>query len=271
MMKVRYIVAIAFLAMGLSGCTAERKPLQIVVTNDSHSQVEADKGLGGFEARISLLDSLRRENPNTILLDAGDMFQGTPYFNLYGGRLEVEAYNMMGYNAMTLGNHEFDNGMDSLVKRVSEMNYPVVCANYDFGTTPLADLVKPYTIIEQCGWRVGVIGLGVNPKGLILQTNVAGIEYIDPIEAVNRYAGMLKNEEGCNLVIVLSHLGVFDANGSNITDDQLAERTRGVDLIFGGHTHSRFGEFGFANLDGDSVMVVQERKAGKQVYVMTVE
>ena len=121
------------------------------------------------------------------------MWQGSPYFNLFHGRLEVEAYNLMGYNAITLGNHEFDYGIDTLAARISEMQFPVICANYDFGSTPLASKVKPYTIIEQNNWRIGIIGVSVNPEGLILQSNIEGITYNDPIECVNHYANILRN------------------------------------------------------------------------------
>ena len=136
MKKLLYILSVFLLV----ACTpkTERQPLQILFTNDSHSQVEPLKGLGGFEARATIIDSLRAINPNTILLDAGDMWQGSPYFNIFHGRLEVEAYNLIGYNAITLGNHEFDYGIDTLAARISEMQFPVICANYDFGSTPLA-------------------------------------------------------------------------------------------------------------------------------------
>ena len=124
------------------------QPIQIIFTNDSHSQVEPLKGKGGFEARAAIIDSLRALNPNTLLLDAGDMWQGTPYFNMFKGRLEVEAYNLMRYDAATLGNHEFDYGIDTLVARIEEMNFPILCCNYNFTKTPLANKIKPYIIKE---------------------------------------------------------------------------------------------------------------------------
>ena len=267
---VRYCVA-ALLAAGLSACCCqERQPLQIIVTNDSHSQVEPLHGQGGFEARKWLIDSLRRENPNTLLLDAGDIFQGTPYFIEYKGRVEVQAYNLMGYDAMTLGNHEFDNGADTLAVRIREMDFPVVCANYDVKGTRLEGLVKPYTVIERGGWRVGVFGLGVNPESLIMEDCLGGIRYTDPIEAARRCVKELREKEGCDAVILLSHLGYEDSSSlDNVADVDVAAATEGIDVILGGHTHPVKGVFMHANAAGDSVPVIQEGKSGLKVYHMT--
>ena len=249
-----------------------RQPLQIIFTNDSHSQVEPLKGQGGFEARARIIDSLRAINPNSILLDAGDMWQGTPYFNLFNGKLEVEAYNLMGYNAATLGNHEFDYGINTLSKRISEMKFPIICANYNFGKTSLAHKIKPYTVIEKNGWKIGIIGVSVNPKGLILQSNIEGVSYLDPIESVNNYANLLRNELACDYVIVLSHLGLHDDTIFENTDDStLIANTRNVDLVLGGHTHQYKGVFLFTNLDGDTIPAIQEYKAGQKVYSITIE
>ena len=249
-----------------------RQPLQILFTNDSHSQVEPLKGNGGFEARASIIDSLRHSNPNTLLLDAGDMWQGTPYFNLFKGRLEVEAYNLMGYNAITLGNHEFDYGIDTLSARISEMKFPVVCANYNFGTTPLASQVKPYTIIEQHGWKIGIIGVCVNPEGLILQSNIEGITYEDPIEKANHYASILHNKHNCDYIILLSHLGLHDDTiFNNASDSTLIANTTHIDLVLGGHTHQFNGVFKFTNLDGDTIPAIQEYKAGQKIYSITIQ
>ena len=146
----RIIYLVLGVMMLMMACTKEKEQnsLQVIFTNDSHSQIEPLKGLGGFEARAAIIDSLREQNPNTLLLDAGDMWQGTPYFNLFKGRLEVEAYNLMGYDAVTIGNHEFDYGIDTLAARISEMDFQVVCCNYDFSQTKLANLVLPYVIRE---------------------------------------------------------------------------------------------------------------------------
>lgn len=273
MMK-KYVGILICLLCVLVACNqkVERQPLQIVFTNDSHSQVEPLKGKGGFEARAAIIDSLRRLNENTILLDAGDMWQGTPYFNLFKGRLEVEAYNLMDYNAVTLGNHEFDYGIDTLAARIREMRFPVICSNYDFGKTPLASLVKPYTVINQNGWRVGVIGVSVNPDGLILQSNIEGITYKDPIVAVNRYAEILKRELGCDYIIVLSHLGLYDDTiFNNVSDSVLIANVSYVDLVLGGHTHQYNGVFDFIDAEGDTVPAIQECKAGQKIYSITIK
>jgi 5'-nucleotidase len=273
MMK-KYISIFVFLLCVLVACkkNVERQPLQIIFTNDSHSQVEPLLGMGGFEARAAIIDSLRAENENTILLDAGDMWQGTPYFNMFKGRLEVEAYNLIGYNAVTVGNHEFDYGIDTLVARIEEMNFPVICANYDFGETALASLVKPYIVIEQNNWRVGIIGVSVNPEGLVLQSNIDGVRYNDPIEVVNSYAKLLKGELDCDFVIVLSHLGLHDDTiFNNVSDSTLIAGVSDVDLVLGGHTHQYKGVFNFVDLDGDTIPSIQEYKAGQKIYSITIQ
>ncbi len=270
----RYFYILVCLLSVLVACNQNkgRQPLQIIFTNDSHSQVEPLKGRGGFEARAAVIDSLRSLNPNTILFDAGDMWQGSPYFNMFKGRLEVEAYNLMGYNAVTLGNHEFDYGVDTLVARIKEMNFPVVCANYDFGDTELAMLVKPYVVIEQNDWRVGVVGVCVNPKGLILNSNIEGISYEDPIETVNHYADLLKNELNCDFIVVLSHLGLYDDTiFNNVSDSSLIANVSNVNLLLGGHTHQYNGVVNFVDLDGDTVPAIQEYKAGQKIYAITIQ
>ncbi len=270
----KYLGILICLLCVLVACNqkVERQPLQIVFTNDSHSQVEPLKGKGGFEARAAIIDSLRAVNENLILLDAGDMWQGTPYFNMFKGRLEVEAYNLMGYNAVTLGNHEFDYGIDTLAARIREMKFPVVCANYDFGRTELASLVKPYTVINQNGWKVGVIGVCVNPEGLILQSNIEGITYKDPIECVSRYVELLRSELGCDYIIVLSHLGLHDDTiFNNVSDSVLITNVGGIDLVLGGHTHQYNGVFEFVDAEGDIVPAIQEYKSGQKIYSITID
>lgn len=273
MMK-RYIGILVCLLFVLVACneTKERQPLQIIFTNDSHSQVEPLDALGGFEGRAAIIDSLRALNENTILLDAGDMWQGSTYFNMFKGRLEVEAYNLMGYNVVTLGNHEFDCGIDTLVARIGEMDFSVVCANYDFGETPLASLIKPYVVIEQNGWRVGVIGVSINPEGLVMQSNIEGVVYEDPVEVVNCYAKLLREDLSCDYVVVLSHLGLHDDTiFNNVSDSVLIAGVSGVDIVLGGHTHQYMGVFNFVDAEGDTVPVVQEYKGGQRIYSITIQ
>ena len=248
------------------------QPIQIIFTNDSHSQVEPLKGKGGFEARAAIIDSLRALNPNTLLLDAGDMWQGTPYFNMFKGRLEVEAYNLMRYDAATLGNHEFDYGIDTLAARIEEMNFPILCCNYNFTNTPLANKIKPYIIKEYNNIKIGIIGVSVNPEGLILQSNIEGIQYEDPIECVNHYANILRNELNCDYIIVLSHLGLHDDTiFNNVSDSILITNSNNIDLVLGGHTHQFNGVFKFTNLDGDTIPAIQEYKAGQKIYSITIQ
>ncbi|HPW90019.1 MAG TPA: metallophosphatase [Paludibacteraceae bacterium] len=258
--------------VALSACTNKApKQLLILHTNDSHSQVEATKdGFGGFAARAALIDSFRAVNPNLLLLDAGDIFQGTPYFNMFDGRLEIDAYNKMGYEAATLGNHEFDKGIDTLAARIRQANFPFVCTNYEAEGTALEGLLKRYTVIKKDGLKVGILGLGVDPHKLILETYFGGLTYIDPIESANRYAEILKNKEKCDFVIVLSHLG-YSSNPDVMSDSILAINSRNIDLVLGGHTHDIRGVFHINNLDGKSVSVMQAGKSAKEITVTTVE
>lgn len=268
------IYSLIFLLSTLIACNQkiENQPLQIIFTNDSHSQVEPLKGKGGFEARAAIIDSLRALNPNTLLLDAGDMWQGTPYFNMFKGRLEVEAYNLMRYDASTLGNHEFDYGIDTLAARIEEMNFPILCCNYNFTNTPLANKIKPYIIKEYNNIKIGIIGVSVNPEGLILQSNIEGIQYEDPIECVNHYANILRNELNCDYIIVLSHLGLHDDTiFNNVSDSILITNSNNIDLVLGGHTHQFNGVFKFTDLDGDTIPAIQEYKAGQKIYSITIQ
>lgn len=272
-MKIK-TYSLIFLLSTLVACNQKigNQPIQIIFTNDSHSQVEPLKGKGGFEARAAIIDSLRALNPNTLLLDAGDMWQGTPYFNMFKGRLEVEAYNLMRYDAATLGNHEFDYGIDTLAARIEEMNFPILCCNYNFTNTPLANKIKPYIIKEYNNIKIGIIGVSVNPEGLILQSNIEGIQYEDPIECVNHYANILRNELNCDYIIVLSHLGLHDDTiFNNVSDSILITNSNNIDLVLGGHTHQFNGVFKFTNLDGDTIPAIQEYKAGQKIYSITIQ
>ena len=164
---------------------SHQKEVVILSTNDTHSQVEPSVLLEdevGYVSRLAIIDSIRQKEKNLLLLDAGDLFQGTPYFNFFGGRVEIEAYNRMGYDAITLGNHEFDCPLDSLAERLKNAQFEVLCANYDVSGTVLEGIVKPYAIFEKNKSKIGVIGLGINPKGLVLQTNYKGIEFLNPIK-----------------------------------------------------------------------------------------
>ena len=224
------------------------KRITILHTNDTHSHIDpfpSDHSkypnMGGAARRASYINKVREENPNTLLFDAGDMFQGTPYFNYYGGELEFKIMNILKYDAATLGNHEFDNGLEGLAAQVPIAEFDIINANYDFSKTIMNGLTKPYKVYEKDGIKVGVFGLGVKLDGLVNKREYGETIYLDPIETANRMTKILKEDEKCDLVICLSHLGyAYDKNinPDMIGDLDLAAQTQGIDLIIGGHTHT---------------------------------
>lgn len=244
----------------------EAQELVILHTNDTHSRIEplpeTDKfrpNMGGVVRRAAFVDKVRSENENVLLFDAGDFLQGTPYFNLFKGEVEVEAMNLLKYDAVTLGNHEFDYGMDVLEDIVKRATFPIVSTNYDFSETPIADYIKPYLIINKGGVKIGIIGANVNPLGLIASDHYEGMKFISPYEAANETAQMLRNELKCDMVICLSHMGYR-------SDLELAENSRNIDIIIGGHTHTYMKEPVFRkNLEGKEVLVFQTN--GRGAYV----
>lgn len=242
--------------------------LLVLHTNDTHSQVEPiSKGarngdMAGYVRRFALIDSIRNTEATPLLLvDAGDFSQGTPYFNVYHGRIEVEAMNKMKYDAVALGNHEFDYGVDTLAEVLKSALFPVVCCNYDVSKTPLSQFVKPYVVLSKGGLKVGITGVGVNPDGLIYDKNFEGVVYNEPYSSVNDVASHLKTKEHCDVVICLSHLGAEYEDPTTPSDVQLAMQSQHVDAIIGGHTHS-YMQKKVANVNGDSIPVVQVGKSG---------
>ena len=250
----------------LTGCSEKATTLTIRHTNDTHSQVEpkAD-GRGGYARRMGLIAEERKQDPNLLLVDAGDFCQGTPYFNFYHGRVEIEALNRMSYDAATLGNHEFDYGLDTLAMILKKANFPIVCANYDVKGTPLEGVVKPYTIVHKDGLKIGIFGLGVQPKGLIADKNFEPIVYNPPYPIAQELATMLRNEKKCDVVVCLSHLGTYPATEQDYCDVELAAETHDIDVIIGGHTHKVYDDLRIRNLDGIEVPVVQMGKSGVNV------
>ncbi len=220
--------------------------ITILHTNDTHSQIDPipakDKlngGQGGVARRATLVRRVRRENPNTLLIDAGDSFQGTPYFNFYKGEVEFKSMSMIGYDAATLGNHEFDNGVDALAAAMKFANFDFVSANYDVHGTALEGRVKPYVVRELGGVRIGLFGLGVNPNGLITPNNFKGVKYVEPVRAAVDVVKTLRGRERCSLVIAMTHLGYFaNPKGDEIGDSQIASQVDGINFIAGGHTHT---------------------------------
>ena len=218
------------------------KKITILHTNDMHSHIEPFKsgkykGLGGMAQRATIINEIREKEKNVLLLDAGDIFQGTPYFNYYGGELEFKLMSKMNYDAATLGNHDFDNGIDGLERQLKHATFPFLIANYDFKNTILENRFKPYKIFNKDGIKVGVFGIGVELEGLVPKELYKETVYNDPIISSNYYSYKLKHELNCDLVICLSHLG-YKYESKKISDIILAKQTRDIDLIIGGHTHT---------------------------------
>ncbi|WP_298756580.1 bifunctional UDP-sugar hydrolase/5'-nucleotidase [uncultured Psychroserpens sp.] len=232
--------------MGLTSFAPATKKITILHTNDVHSHIDAfgpDDGRnpnqGGVARRASLIAAIRKENPNTLLLDAGDIFQGTPYFNYYGGELEFKLMSMLKYDVATIGNHDFDNGIDGLYAQLPHAEFDFVSANYDFTNTIMDTHVKPYRIIVKDGIKIGVFGLGIELSGLVDKKMYKETKYLDPTEAAQEMTRILKQDEQCDLIICLSHLGYNYRNRpEKISDLKLAEVTKDIDLIIGGHTHT---------------------------------
>ena len=219
--------------------------LTILHTNDVHSRIDPfpedgsrNSGLGGAAKRAKMIEKIRAEEKNLLLLDAGDIFQGTPYFNFFGGELEMKLMSKMGYDAATMGNHDFDAGIDGFEKQLKHTEFPIIVSNYDFNNTILKNRTAPYKIFEIEGMKIGVIGLGIELKGLVPETLYKETVYQNPIIKSNSYARMLKKEMGCDYVICLSHLGYQYQSEDRISDVVLAQNTEDVDLIIGGHTHT---------------------------------
>ena len=220
--------------------------ITILHTNDTHSQIDPlptndrlypDKG--GDARRATLVKRIRKENPNTLLIDAGDVFQGTPYFNFYRGEVEYKSMSLIGYDVVTLGNHDFDNGVDALAAAMKFANFDFVSANYDVRGTPLATRVKPYVVRVVGGVRVGLFGMGVSPDNLITPENFKGVTYHDPIKAAKDVVGLLRGRERCTLVIGMSHLGYYpNPRDGGVGDSQVAAQVDGIDFIASGHTHT---------------------------------
>jgi len=222
----------------------ERVKITILHTNDTHSRIDpfpADAGKlagkGGAAARSAYINSVRSREKHTLLLDAGDIWQGTPYFNTYKGRLEFDLMSKMKYDAATLGNHDFDLGLEGLQNQWKRAHFPFICTNYDFSDTPLAGMTKKYHIVEKGGIRFGLLGLGIQLEGLVPPDLYGDVKYLDPVIAANSMAKKLKREMDCDWIIALSHLGYHYAS-DKISDRRLAQQSENIDLIIGGHTHT---------------------------------
>ena len=247
--------------------------LVILHVNDTHSHFEPERlgeyaGMGGVIERAAFVDSVRRTvgAENVLLLHAGDFSQGTTYFSELGGDLEIQTLNAMGYDAVTLGNHEFDNGLEDLGRRLSSLEMPVVVCNYDFSPFEMGQYVKPYVILKKAGLKVGILGVLCDLKSMVPADVAERVPEFPLYETVQEYADLLKQKEKCDLVIALTHIGYTEHNPGDVTDPVLCSKTRNIDLFVGSHSHTFLDKMEYhPNADGVSTPVVQDGWMG--VYV----
>ena len=272
-MKNKSLIIAALLAVSVS--VFGQKTLTILHTNDTHSCImplsenladTLQAGRGGFIRRIAMLKEERKNDPNLLLFDSGDFSQGSPYYTLFKGDVEVGLMNMMHYDAGTIGNHEFDYGFDNMARVFKRLNYPIVCANYDFTGTELAKIVKSYVIIKRNGLKIGVFGLAPKLDGLVDHKNYLTTRYLDPVATAQKMVDVLKGKK-CDLIICITHLG-WDEHGMG--DQEVIRGTRGIDLVLGGHSHTYFQTLRYVkDLDGKLVPVDQNGKSGIYIGKMT--
>jgi 5'-nucleotidase len=248
------------------------KKLTILHTNDVHSRLEPfpmdggrNQGLGGVAARAALIQKIRSEETPVLLLDAGDIFQGTPFFNLYKGEPEMKAMAAMGYDAATMGNHDFDAGMENFATQLEHGKFPLLMCNYDFANTPMEFKYQPYKIFKKGKLKIGVTAVGIELAGLVPDSLFGNTQYLDPVQKANKTAAELKKQQGCDMVICLSHLG-YKYKENKISDIILAKESEHIDLILGGHTHTFMdAPESYANKSGSDVLINQVGWAGIQL------
>ena len=269
-MKKIFLSIIALAAVS----TLSAQDLTILHLNDTHSHIEPERlgeinGHGGIIEQAIYISEVRQEmgKKNVLLLHAGDFSQGTSYFTELKGQIEIDNLNAMGYDVVTIGNHEFDNGMSALAKRLEQLDCPVVCANYDFTGTPLADVIKPYTIVKKAGKKIGVIGVLTDVSTVVDKSLNAGLEFQNPIPIVQKHVDYLRNEKGCDLIICLTHLGDKGSKSKGaIIDQDLVAGTTGVDIVVGGHAHTELDEMQvWKNAAGEEVVYVTDGGWGLEV------
>ncbi|MBL7730584.1 MAG: metallophosphatase [Chitinophagaceae bacterium] len=245
--------------------------LTILHTNDTHSRLDPfpmdggrNQGLGGIAARSGLIKQVRAEEEHVLLLDAGDIFQGTPYFNIYKGEPEIKAMTNLGYDACTIGNHDFDAGMENLATQLTQhASFPMLVANYDFTGTPMEGKTEPYKIFKKGRLKIGVFGVGIEGRGLIPDSLFGATKYLDPVQKANETAATLRRDKKCDMVICLSHLGYQYKESNKVSDEVLAKETENIDLIIGGHTHTFLDNpVEFKSKKGEQVIVNQVGFAG---------
>lgn len=276
-MTLRKTVVLYMLLLFTAVGAYAQKHLEVLHTNDTHSCImplnpnladTAVAGRGGFLRRVAMIKEERAKNPDLLLIDSGDFSQGSPFYTMFKGDVEVGLMNLMGYDAATIGNHEFDFGLENMARIFKMAKFPVVCANYDFTGTCVEGLVKPYVIIKRNGLKIGLFGLSPQLEGLVDLSKCKGVTYLDPIEVGNRVAAELKHDKKCDVVICVSHLGWLRPD--EMGDQKLLASSKDIDLVLGGHSHSYFKALRYVNnADGKAVPVDQNGKNAMYVGKLT--
>lgn len=276
-MTLRKTVVLYMLLLFTAVGAYAQKHLVVLHTNDTHSCImplnpnladTAVAGRGGFLRRVAMIKEERTKNPDLLLIDSGDFSQGSPFYTMFKGDVEVGLMNLMGYDAVTIGNHEFDFGLENMARIFKMAKFPVVCANYDFTGTCVEGLVKPYVIIKRNGLKIGLFGLSPQLEGLVDLSKCKGVTYLDPVEVGNRVAAELKHDKKCDVVICVSHLGWLRPD--EMGDQKLLASSKDIDLVLGGHSHSYFKALRYVNnADGKAVPVDQNGKNAMYVGKLT--
>lgn len=276
-MTLRKTVVLYMLLLFTAVGAYAQKHLEVLHTNDTHSCImplnpnladTAVAGRGGFLRRVAMIKEERAKNPDLLLIDSGDFSQGSPFYTMFKGDVEIGLMNLMGYDAVTIGNHEFDFGLENMARIFKMAKFPVVCANYDFTGTCVEGLVKPYVIIKRNGLRIGLFGLSPQLEGLVDLSKCKGVTYLDPIEVGNRVAAELKHDKKCDVVICVSHLGWLRPD--EMGDQKLLASSKDIDLVLGGHSHSYFKALRYVNnANGKAVPVDQNGKNAMYVGKLT--
>lgn len=276
-MTLRKTVVLYMLLLIMAMGAYAQKHLEVLHTNDTHSCImplnpnladTAVAGRGGFLRRVAMIKEERAKNPDLLLIDSGDFSQGSPFYTMFKGDVEIGLMNLMGYDAVTIGNHEFDFGLENMARIFKMAKFPVVCANYDFTGTCVEGLVKPYVIIKRNGLKIGLFGLSPQLEGLVDLSKCKGVTYLDPIEVGNRVAAELKHDKKCDVVICVSHLGWLRPD--EMGDQKLLASSKDIDLVLGGHSHSYFKALRYVNnADGKAVPVDQNGKNAMYVGKLT--
>ncbi len=276
---IRYICFILMMMVSLAGQAKKPKQLVILHTNDTHSQIfpitpqlpdTMKAGRGGFLRRLVMLKEERAKHPDLIYFDSGDFFQGSAYFTMFKGDVEIGLMNLMGIEASTIGNHEFDFGLENMATMFRKANFPILCANYDFTGTPMEGVTKPWIVIKRNGVKIGVFAVCPKLKGLVSDKNCPGVKYLDPAKVALETATMLKQEKKCDVVVCISHLGWESNRGED--DQYMIQNSRNIDLVLGGHTHTYMQQLEhWNNMDGKPIPVDQNGKSGIFVGKLVVD